>query len=104
MTVQRVRPPANPAARRDPSKADGDPQNLQIVQFVDPGFEYHRTEHVGPRLQASGVMAWKSDKHTFALAGSVAVVLATVLYIHLGQKHGRKIAGYVDLLRPKDKP
>jgi hypothetical protein len=31
----------------------------KIVQFVHPGFEYQKREHVGPRHQRSGVMAWK---------------------------------------------
>jgi len=34
-------------------------QSLQVVQFVHPGFEYHRAEHVGGRTQRSGVMPWK---------------------------------------------
>jgi hypothetical protein len=32
---------------------------VQIVQFVHPGFEYHRPEHVGGRHVRSGVMDWK---------------------------------------------
>lgn len=38
---------------------------VQIVQFVHPGFEYHRREHVGARHIASGVMNWKpgNSKH-----------------------------------------
>jgi hypothetical protein len=38
---------------------------VQIVQFVHPGFEYHRPEHVGGRHLRSGVMDWKSgnSKH-----------------------------------------
>lgn len=37
-------------------------QTLQIVQFVHPGFEYHRQEHVGRRSRHSGVMAWKPGR------------------------------------------
>jgi hypothetical protein len=38
---------------------------LQVVQFVHPGFEYHRSEHVGGRHVRSGVMSWKpgNSKH-----------------------------------------
>lgn len=38
---------------------------VQIVQFVHPGFEYHRREHVGARHIGSGVMNWKpgNSKH-----------------------------------------
>jgi len=38
---------------------------VQIVQFVHPGFEYHRPEHVGVRHSRSGVMDWKpgNSKH-----------------------------------------
>jgi hypothetical protein len=32
---------------------------VQIVQFVHPGFEYHRSDHVGRRHVRSGVMDWK---------------------------------------------
>jgi hypothetical protein len=32
---------------------------VQIVQFVHPGFEYHRSDHVGRRHVRSGLMAWK---------------------------------------------
>jgi hypothetical protein len=32
---------------------------VQVVQFVHPGFEYHRVEHVGSRRVRSGVMNWK---------------------------------------------
>ncbi len=32
---------------------------VQVVQFVHPGFEYHRAEHVGGRYTRSGVMSWK---------------------------------------------
>ena len=35
---------------------------LSVVQFVHPGFEYHRTEHVGRKDRSSGVMAWKPGK------------------------------------------
>jgi hypothetical protein len=31
----------------------------KVVQFVHPGFEYHKKEHVGPAEQRSGVMPWK---------------------------------------------
>lgn len=31
----------------------------KVVQFVHPGFEYHKREHIGPRNQRSGVMPWK---------------------------------------------
>ncbi|HZK51984.1 MAG TPA: hypothetical protein VFD47_10530, partial [Actinomycetota bacterium] len=37
-------------------------QTLQVVQFVHPGFEYHRQEHVGRRSRHSGVMAWKPGR------------------------------------------
>jgi hypothetical protein len=37
-------------------------QWLQVVQFVHPGFEYHRAEHVGGRTQRSGVMPWKPGR------------------------------------------
>jgi hypothetical protein len=30
-----------------------------VVQFVHPGFEYHRQEHVGSRRIRAGVMSWK---------------------------------------------
>jgi hypothetical protein len=33
--------------------------DLKIVQFVHPGFEYHKREHVGPKTQRVGVMGWK---------------------------------------------
>lgn len=36
----------------------------KIVQFVHPGFEYHKREHVGPRHQRSGVMSWKDGGST----------------------------------------
>ena len=38
---------------------------VQIVQFVHPGFEYHRPEHVGGHGVRSGVMDWKAgnSKH-----------------------------------------
>jgi hypothetical protein len=32
---------------------------VQIIQFVHPGFEYHRSEHVGGRGVPFGVMDWK---------------------------------------------
>src|SRR6266511_2027866 len=32
---------------------------VRVVQFVHPGFEYHRQEHVGPGNRPSGVMDWK---------------------------------------------
>lgn len=32
---------------------------VRVVQFVHPGFEYHRSEHVGDRHVRSGVMGWK---------------------------------------------
>jgi len=32
---------------------------VQIIQFVHPGFEYQRSEHVGRRHVRSGVMEWK---------------------------------------------
>ncbi len=32
---------------------------LQVVQFVHPGFEYHRSEHIGRPEVRSGVMGWK---------------------------------------------
>jgi len=35
---------------------------MEIVQFVHPGFEYHRAEHVGPASRRSGVMAWKPGR------------------------------------------
>lgn len=37
----------------------------KVVQFVHPGFEYHKQEHIGPRHQRSGVMTWKDggSKH-----------------------------------------
>lgn len=35
---------------------------VQVVQFVHPGFEYHRTEHVGRRHDRQGVMAWKPGR------------------------------------------
>jgi hypothetical protein len=35
---------------------------LQVVQFIHPGFEYGRREHVGPRTQRSGVMPWKPGR------------------------------------------
>lgn len=31
----------------------------KVVQFVHPGFEYHKRDHVGTRDQRSGVMPWK---------------------------------------------
>jgi hypothetical protein len=42
-----------------------DPAAVQIVQFVHPGFEYHRPEHVGGCHVRSGVMGWKpgNSKH-----------------------------------------
>ena len=39
-------------------------QTLRVVQFVHPGFEYHRQEHVGPRGKLSGVMVWKPGRST----------------------------------------
>lgn len=41
---------------------DDDGAELHIVQFVHPGFEYHAAEHVGPRIQRAGVMAWKDGR------------------------------------------
>ena len=35
---------------------------LQVVQFVNPGFEYHRQEHLGVRHNRSGVMRWKPGR------------------------------------------
>lgn len=35
---------------------------LQVVQFVHPGFEYHRQEHLGVRHNRSGVMRWKPGR------------------------------------------
>lgn len=35
---------------------------LRVVQFVHPGFEYHRREHLGPRHIGSGVMKWKRGR------------------------------------------
>jgi hypothetical protein len=32
---------------------------VQVVQFVHPGFEYQRSEHVGGRHVRAGVMRWK---------------------------------------------
>lgn len=32
---------------------------LRVVQFVHPGFEYHRREHLGPKHKRSGMMRWK---------------------------------------------
>ena len=32
---------------------------VQLVQFVHPGFEYRRSEHVGGRKTRSGLMGWK---------------------------------------------
>jgi hypothetical protein len=49
---------ASPAARGETGEPEGDSSALCVVQFVHPGFEYQRAEHVGPRSQASGVMAW----------------------------------------------
>lgn len=37
-------------------------QGFQVIQFVHPGFEYHRREHVGKRQTLSGVMEWKPGK------------------------------------------
>jgi hypothetical protein len=37
---------------------------LRVVQFVHPGFEYHRQEHLGPRRQRSGVMGWKPGRRS----------------------------------------
>src|SRR5438445_3769079 len=34
-------------------------EQLQVVQFVHPGFEYQRPEYVGRRDTQSGVMDWK---------------------------------------------
>jgi hypothetical protein len=31
----------------------------KVVQFVHPGFEYQKREHIGPRTQRSGIMPWK---------------------------------------------
>ena len=36
--------------------------SLQVVQFVHPGFEYHRREHVGTSARRSGVMGWKAGR------------------------------------------
>lgn len=36
--------------------------DLQVVQFVHPGFEYRRAEHVGDRRVRSGVMEWKAGR------------------------------------------
>jgi hypothetical protein len=35
---------------------------LRVVQFVHPGFEYHRQEHLGPRHTRSGAMRWKPGR------------------------------------------
>ena len=32
---------------------------LEVLQFVHPGFEYHRSEHVGRGGIRSDVMGWK---------------------------------------------
>jgi hypothetical protein len=37
-------------------------QAMQVVQFVHPGFEYHRAEHVRGRNTRSGVMPWKPGR------------------------------------------
>lgn len=37
---------------------------VQVVQFVHPGFEYHRREHVGARSTRFGLMGWKAGKST----------------------------------------
>lgn len=36
----------------------------KVVQFVHPGFEYHKRKHVGPRQQRAGVMSWKDGNST----------------------------------------
>lgn len=59
-----VRPSATPPIATEKG-ADEAPRGdqpvgaMQVVQFVHPGFEYHRAEHVGRRNDPSGVMAWK---------------------------------------------
>jgi hypothetical protein len=35
---------------------------FQVVQFIHPGFEYGRREHVGPKDQRRGVMPWKPGR------------------------------------------
>jgi hypothetical protein len=37
-------------------------QKLRVVQFVHPGFEYHRHQHLGPRHRRSAVMEWKPGR------------------------------------------
>ena len=37
-------------------------RTLQVVQFVHPGFEYQRREHVGGKERLSGVMDWKPGR------------------------------------------
>jgi hypothetical protein len=37
-------------------------QPMQVVQFVHPGFEYHRAEHVGGCDTRCGVMPWKPGR------------------------------------------
>jgi hypothetical protein len=34
-------------------------QKAKVVQFVHPGFEYHRRKYIGPHSQRFGVMQWK---------------------------------------------
>ena len=36
--------------------------SLRVVQFVHPGFEYHRREHLGHQRIRSGVMKWKRGR------------------------------------------
>jgi len=52
---------------------EGPPSAGMIVQFVHPGFEYHRADHVGRRHIRSGVMEWKGAiRGTIASSSSLA--------------------------------
>lgn len=37
-------------------------EDLEVIQFVHPGFEYSSRKYLGPRKQRSGVMPWKEGR------------------------------------------
>lgn len=37
-------------------------EDLKVIQFVHPGFEYSSAKYVGPKKQRSGVMPWKEGR------------------------------------------
>jgi hypothetical protein len=46
-------------------------------------------------------IAYAPATHLWSMSASLAVLLGIIIYIYVMQKRGRRIAGYIDLLRPR---